>query len=235
MFRIGMGYDVHKLVEGRKLVLGGIEIPHTVGLLGHSDADVLIHAICDALLGAANMRDIGYHFPDTSASTLGMDSKVILAKVIDLIATKGYKVGNIDATVCAERPKINPHVPAMKACLAHVMGCDEDQVSIKATTTERLGFTGREEGISAYAVALITDEGPAPRRRLHACASVLGHANPQHYIYEKATKISFDIHNNMARLFSRYQNISLTPQLNKKTGGDKKKNGKKFGRAMKNA
>ena len=158
MFRIGMGYDVHKLVEGRKLVLGGIEIPHTVGLLGHSDADVLIHAICDALLGAANMRDIGYHFPDTSASTLGMDSKVILAKVIDLIATKGYKVGNIDATVCAERPKINPHVPAMKACLAHVMGCDEDQVSIKATTTERLGFTGREEGISAYAVALITNQ-----------------------------------------------------------------------------
>ena len=158
MFRIGMGYDVHKLVEGRKLVLGGIEIPHTVGLLGHSDADVLIHAICDALLGAANMRDIGYHFPDTSASTLGMDSKVILAKVIDLIATKGYKVGNIDATVCAERPKINPHVPAMKACLAHVMGCDEDQVSIKATTTECLGFTGREEGISAYAVALITNE-----------------------------------------------------------------------------
>lgn len=158
MFRIGMGYDVHKLVEGRKLVLGGIEIPHTVGLLGHSDADVLIHAICDALLGASNMRDIGYHFPDTSASTLGMDSKVILAKVIDLIATKGYKVGNIDATVCAERPKINPHVPAMKACLAHVMGCDEDQVSIKATTTERLGFTGREEGMSAYAVALITNE-----------------------------------------------------------------------------
>ena len=158
MFRIGMGYDVHKLVEGRKLVLGGIEIPHTVGLLGHSDADVLIHAICDALLGAANMRDIGYHFPDTSASTLGMDSKVILAKVIDLIATKGYKVGNIDATVCAERPKTNPHVPAMKACLAHVMGCDEDQVSIKATTTERLGFTGREEGMSAYAVALITNE-----------------------------------------------------------------------------
>lgn len=158
MFRIGMGYDVHKLVDGRKLVLGGIEIPHTVGLLGHSDADVLIHAICDALLGAANMRDIGYHFPDTSASTLGMDSKVILAKVIDLIATKGYKVGNIDATVCAERPKINPHVPAMKACLAHVMGCDEDQVSIKATTTERLGFTGREEGMSAYAVALITNE-----------------------------------------------------------------------------
>lgn len=158
MFRIGMGYDVHKLVEGRKLILGGIEIPHTLGLLGHSDADVLIHAICDALLGAANMRDIGYHFPDTSADTLDMDSKVILAKVIDLIATKGYKVGNIDATVCAERPKINPHVPAMKACLAKVMGCEEDQISIKATTTEKLGFTGRQEGISAYAVALISTE-----------------------------------------------------------------------------
>ena len=155
MFRVGMGYDVHKLVEGRKLILGGIEIPHTMGLLGHSDADVLIHAICDALLGAANMRDIGYHFPDTSADTLDMDSKVILKKVIELIATKGYKVGNIDATVCAEHPKLNPHVPAMKACLAKVMGCDEDQISIKATTTEKLGFTGREEGISAYAVALI--------------------------------------------------------------------------------
>lgn len=155
MFRIGMGYDVHKLVEGRKLILGGIEIPHTMGLLGHSDADVLIHAICDALLGAANMRDIGYHFPDTSADTLDMDSEVILQKVIELIATKGYKVGNIDATVCAEHPKLNPHVPAMKACLAKVMGCDEDQISIKATTTEKLGFTGREEGISAYAVALI--------------------------------------------------------------------------------
>lgn len=151
-----MGYDVHKLVEGRKLILGGIEIPHTMGLLGHSDADVLIHAICDALLGAANMRDIGYHFPDNSEKTLDMDSKIILKGVIDLIATKGYQVGNIDATVCAEHPKLNPHVPAMKACLAKVMGCDEDQISIKATTTEKLGFTGREEGISAYAVALVT-------------------------------------------------------------------------------
>lgn len=150
-----MGYDVHKLVEGRKLVLGGIEIPHSLGLLGHSDADVLIHAICDALLGAANMRDIGYHFPDTSEKTLNMDSKVILKKVIELIASKGYEVGNIDAMVCAERPKLNPHVSAMKACLARVMGCDEDQISIKATTTEKLGFTGREEGIAAYAVALI--------------------------------------------------------------------------------
>ena len=150
-----MGYDVHKLVEGRDLWLGGIKIEHSVGLLGHSDADVLIHAICDALLGAANMRDIGYHFPDTSADTLDVDSKILLKKTIDLIATKGYKVGNIDATVCAERPKLNPHVPTMKACLAQVMGVDEDAISIKATTTEKLGFTGREEGISAYAVCLI--------------------------------------------------------------------------------
>lgn len=150
-----MGFDVHRLVPDRELWLGGIRIPHIMGLLGHSDADVLIHAICDALLGAANMRDIGYHFPDTSAETLNVDSKILLAKTIDLIATRGYRVSNVDATVCAERPKINPHVPAMKACLAHVMGIDEDDVSIKATTTERLGFTGREEGISAYAVVLI--------------------------------------------------------------------------------
>lgn len=150
-----MGFDVHRLVPDRELWLGGIRIPHTMGLLGHSDADVLIHAICDALLGAANMRDIGYHFPDTSAETLNVDSKILLAKTIDLIASRGYRVGNVDVTVCAERPKINPHVPAMKACLAHVMGIDEDDVSIKATTTERLGFTGREEGISAYAVVLI--------------------------------------------------------------------------------
>ena len=150
-----MGFDVHRLVPDRELWLGGIRIPHTMGLLGHSDADVLIHAICDALLGAANMRDIGYHFPDTSAETLNVDSKILLAKTIFLISSRGYRVGNVDATVCAERPKINPHVPAMKACLAHVMGIDEDDVSIKATTTARLGFTGREEGISAYAVVLI--------------------------------------------------------------------------------
>ena len=153
--RVGMGYDVHKLVEGRNLFLGGIKIDHTMGLLGHSDADVLIHAICDALLGAANMRDIGYHFPDTSADTLNVDSKILLRKVVELIATKGYRVGNIDATICAERPKINPHVPQMKACLAQVMGINEDEISIKATTTEKLGFTGRQEGMSAYAVALI--------------------------------------------------------------------------------
>lgn len=150
-----MGYDVHQLVEGRDLFLGGVKIDHAKGLLGHSDADVLIHAICDALLGAANMRDIGYHFPDTSADTLGMDSKVILKQVVALIATKGYQLVNIDATVCAERPKLNPHIPAMQACLANVMGCDADQVSIKATTTEKLGFTGRQEGISAYAVCLV--------------------------------------------------------------------------------
>lgn len=150
-----MGYDVHRLVEGRELWMGGIRIDHQMGLLGHSDADVLIHAICDALLGAANMRDIGYHFPDTAAETLNVDSKILLAKTVALIASRGYRIGNIDATVCAERPKLNPHVPAMKACLAQVMGVDEDSISIKATTTEHLGFTGREEGISAYAVALI--------------------------------------------------------------------------------
>ncbi|EFB33504.1 2-C-methyl-D-erythritol 2,4-cyclodiphosphate synthase [Segatella oris] len=155
MIRVGMGFDVHKLVEGRDLWLGGIKIDHSMGLLGHSDADVLLHAVSDALLGAANMRDIGFHFPDTSDKTLNMDSKIILKRVVELIGEKGYRVGNIDATICAERPKINPHVPAMKSCMAEVMGIDEDQISIKATTTEKLGFTGREEGMSAYAVCLI--------------------------------------------------------------------------------
>lgn len=150
-----MGYDVHKLVANRPLWLGGIKIEHTLGLLGHSDADVLIHAICDALLGAANMRDIGYHFPDTSAELKGIDSKILLKKTIALLAEKGWKVSNIDATICAERPKINPHIPAMQARLAPLMNIEVEDVSIKATTTERLGFTGREEGISAYAVALI--------------------------------------------------------------------------------
>ena len=153
--RVGFGFDVHRLVPDRELWLGGIKIDHSLGLLGHSDADVLIHAICDALLGAANMRDIGYHFPDTSADTLNIDSKILLKKTIDLIATKGYRLGNIDATICAERPKINPHVEAMKACLAKVMDTDEENISLKATTTEKLGFTGREEGISAYATVLI--------------------------------------------------------------------------------
>ena len=155
MIRVGMGYDVHQLVSGRDLWMGGIKIEHTMGLLGHSDADVLIHAICDAILGAANMRDIGFHFPDTSSETEGMDSKIILRKTIELIATKGYRLVNIDATICAQRPKMNPHIPAMQQCMADVIGTDPDNISIKATTTERLGFTGREEGISAYAVALI--------------------------------------------------------------------------------
>ena len=156
--RVGFGYDVHKLVEGRDLWMGGIKIDHHLGLLGHSDADVLIHAICDALLGAANMRDIGYHFPDTAAETLNIDSKVLLKKTIELIATKGYHLGNIDATICAERPKMNPHIPQMKECLANVMNADVEDISIKATTTEKLGFTGREEGISAYATVLIWRE-----------------------------------------------------------------------------
>lgn len=153
--RVGFGYDVHQLVEGRALWMGGVRIDHRLGLLGHSDADVLIHAICDALLGAANMRDIGYHFPDNSDDTLDMDSKIILKEVVALIATKGYRVGNIDATVCAEQPKLNPHIPAMQQCMAEVMGISPDDISIKATTTEKLGFTGRQEGISAYAVVLV--------------------------------------------------------------------------------
>ena len=154
-YRVGMGYDVHQLVEGRDLWLGGIKIDHSLGLLGHSDADVLIHAICDALLGAAGLRDIGFHFPDTSEDTLDMDSKIILRRTVELLREHGYEVGNVDATVCAERPKLNPHIPQMQQTMAQVMDVDPGSVSIKATTTERLGFTGREEGISAYAVALI--------------------------------------------------------------------------------
>lgn len=153
--RVGFGFDVHRLVPGRELWLGGIRLEHETGLLGHSDADVLIHAICDALLGAANMRDIGYHFPDNSSEFENIDSKILLRKTVALIAEKGYRVGNIDATVCAERPKLKAHIPLMQETLAGVMGVDVDDVSIKATTTEKLGFTGREEGISAYAVVLI--------------------------------------------------------------------------------
>lgn len=157
--RVGMGYDVHKLVEGRDLWLGGIKMEHTLGLLGHSDADVLIHAICDAILGAANMRDIGYHFPPVKGNEFeNIDSKVLLRKTVEIVAEKGYSVGNVDATICAERPKMNPRIPEMKTVLAEVMGVDEDCVSIKATTTEKLGFTGREEGISAYSVVLLEKE-----------------------------------------------------------------------------
>lgn len=154
--RIGFGYDVHQLVADRPLWLGGIKIEHTHGLLGHSDADVLIHAICDAILGAANMRDIGYHFPPKKGNEFeNIDSKILLRKTLEIVATKGYTIGNIDATVCAEHPKLNPHIPAMQQTLAQVMDIDMDDISIKATTTEKLGFTGREEGISAYAVVLL--------------------------------------------------------------------------------
>ena len=153
--RVGFGYDVHALVPNRALWLGGIRIEHTLGLLGHSDADVLIHAICDALLGAANLRDIGYHFPDTDGEYENIDSKILLRKTMALIREAGYELGNIDATVCAERPKLNPHIPQMKSVLAEVMNVDPNDISIKATTTEKLGFTGRQEGISAYATVLI--------------------------------------------------------------------------------
>lgn len=153
--RVGFGYDVHKLVEDRELWLGGIKIEHTLGLLGHSDADVLIHAICDALLGAANMRDIGYHFPDTAGEYKNIDSKILLRKTMKLIRDAGYELENIDATVAAERPKLNPHIPEMKRVLAETMSVDAENISIKATTTEKLGFTGRQEGIAAYATVLI--------------------------------------------------------------------------------
>ncbi len=154
--RVGMGYDVHQFVIGRELWLGGVLIPCDRGLLGHSDADVLIHAICDALLGAANMRDIGYHFPDTGSEFENIDSKILLRKTVELIKTKGYSISNIDTTICAQQPKINPHIINMQQTLAECMNIDIDDISIKATTTEKLGFVGREEGIAAYATALIT-------------------------------------------------------------------------------
>ncbi|WP_038029168.1 2-C-methyl-D-erythritol 2,4-cyclodiphosphate synthase [Thermonema rossianum] len=153
--RIGQGYDVHRLSEGYPLMIGGIEVPHHVGSEGHSDADVLIHAICDALLGAAALGDIGTHFPDTDPAYKGIDSKKLLKQVVELLQEAGYAIGNIDATVCLQRPKIKPYIPTMRECLAQVMGVHVSQVSIKATTTEKLGFVGREEGISALAIALI--------------------------------------------------------------------------------
>lgn len=153
--RVGFGYDVHRLADNRELWLGGIKIEHTQGLLGHSDADVLIHAICDAILGAANMRDIGYHFPDTAGEFKDIDSKILLKKALEVISEKGYKVGNIDATICAERPKINPHIPEMQEVIAGILDVAIDDISIKATTSEKMGFVGREEGFAAYAVALI--------------------------------------------------------------------------------
>ncbi len=153
--KIGFGYDVHQFAEGRELWLGGIKIDHTRGLLGHSDADVLIHAICDALLGAASLRDIGYNFPDTDNAYKNIDSKILLKRTIDLVRSKGWQISNIDATICAQEPKLNPHIEDMRACLASVLDTDIDDISIKATTTEHLGFVGRKEGISAYATTLL--------------------------------------------------------------------------------
>ena len=155
MTRVGMGFDVHRLVEGRPLWLGGVNIPWQRGLLGHSDADVAIHALCDALLGAAALRDIGYHFPDTDPRYKGIDSRQLLKHVMQLVGEKGSQLGNCDITICAEQPKINPHIPAMQQELAACMACDTSQVSIKATTTEGLGYTGRGEGMAAYAVVLL--------------------------------------------------------------------------------
>ncbi|HMM02199.1 MULTISPECIES: 2-C-methyl-D-erythritol 2,4-cyclodiphosphate synthase [unclassified Dysgonomonas] len=153
--RVGFGYDVHCLADNRELWLGGVKIDHTQGLMGHSDADVLIHAICDALLGAANLRDIGFHFPDTAGEYKDIDSKILLARTLEVITEKGYRIGNIDATICAERPKINPHIPQMQKIMAGILEISEEDISIKATTSEKMGFVGREEGFAAYAVALI--------------------------------------------------------------------------------
>ena len=155
MIRVGFGIDVHRFVENRDLWIGGVKIPYELGLAGHSDADVLIHAICDALLGAANLRDIGYQFPDTSDEFLDIDSKILLRRTGELLVEKGYRIGNIDSTVAAQAPKLNPHIPAMCETMARVLGIDPDCISVKATTTEKLGFEGRKEGIAAYATVLI--------------------------------------------------------------------------------
>ena len=155
MIRVGFGIDVHKFVENRDLWIGGVKIPYEYGLAGHSDADVLIHAICDALLGAANLRDIGYQFPDNSDEFLDIDSKILLRRTGELLKEKGYTIGNIDSTVAAQAPKLNPYIPSMQQTMAAVLGIDADCVSVKATTTEKLGFEGRKEGITAYATVLI--------------------------------------------------------------------------------
>jgi len=153
--RIGYGYDVHQLKEGEELIVGGVNIPHSKGSVGHSDADVLIHTICDAILGAANMRDIGFHFPDTSADYKGIDSKILLRDVMLLIREKGFEIINIDSTVCLEKPKVNPHIPKMQDVLSECMQIEASQLSIKATTSEKMGFVGAEKGIAAHAVALL--------------------------------------------------------------------------------
>jgi len=154
-FRIGFGYDVHQLAVGEKLIIGGIEIPHEKGTVGHSDADVLIHAICDAILGAANLRDIGYHFPDNSDEYKNVDSKILLKKTVELINGKGYNISNIDSTICLQKPKIKDSIPIMQQTLAETIGVEMDCISVKATTTEKMGFVGNEDGVSAYAVVLI--------------------------------------------------------------------------------
>ena len=153
--RVGFGFDVHRLDEGQPFFLGGIKIPHTKGAVGHSDADVLIHTICDAILGAADLRDIGFHFPDTDGKYKGIDSKILLKDVMAIVRKEGYELSNVDATIALQVPKVNPYVPEMKSVLAQIMGVTPGQISIKATTTEKLSFVGREEGVSAYAVALI--------------------------------------------------------------------------------
>lgn len=155
MIRIGNGFDVHRLVEGRRCIICGVDIPHSTGLLGHSDADVALHALADALLGALALGDIGKHFPDTDAAYAGADSRVLLRRVMELVAEKGYRVGNVDVTIMAQAPKMLPHIPQMRANVASDLGVDVDRVSIKATTTEKLGFTGRGEGIAAQATALL--------------------------------------------------------------------------------
>ena len=165
--RVGLGYDVHQLAEGREFWLGGIQLNHTHGALGHSDADVLIHAICDALLGAANLRDIGYHFSDKDPKYKNIDSKILLKDVMHLLREQHYEVSNIDATVCLEVPKLNPHILQMKTCLARVMEIPEEDISIKATTSEKMGFVGRNEGITAYAVALIFRNEERKHRSKH--------------------------------------------------------------------
>ena len=156
--RVGFGYDVHRLAEGEEFWLGGIKLEHVKGCVAHSDGDVLIHAICDALLGAANMRDIGYHFPDTSSDFKNIDSKILLKKSVELIASKGYRIGNIDSTIALQKPKIKPLIDEMQKVLAGVMDIDPEDIAIKATTTEKLGFVGTEEGIAAYATVLIVKE-----------------------------------------------------------------------------
>ncbi|MBO7301475.1 MAG: 2-C-methyl-D-erythritol 2,4-cyclodiphosphate synthase [Bacteroidaceae bacterium] len=158
MIRIGFGIDVHKFAENRDLWIGGVKIPYEFGLAGHSDADVLIHAICDALLGAANLRDIGYQFPDNSDEFLNIDSKILLRRTNELLKEKGYSIGNIDATVAAQAPKLNPYIPFMQEAMAAVLGIEPDMISVKATTTEKLGFEGRKEGITAYATVLINKD-----------------------------------------------------------------------------